>query len=78
MDKLKAEIRSTQIPRIQSLINGCLERQFGGIPYDHYNYYGVAFGIISTLADAEIISVEEYREFKMQLIDACGREHPNV
>lgn len=77
MNELKSAIRSIQLPRINSLINGSFERKLDGVPYDGY-YYGVAFGIITTLADAEIISLEEYRDLKQKLIDACGREHPHI
>ena len=77
MNELKSAIRSIQLPRINNLINGCFERKLDGVPYDGY-YYGVAFGIITTLADAEIISLEEYRDLKQKLIDACGREHPHI
>ncbi|WP_458737155.1 hypothetical protein [Pseudomonas chlororaphis] len=77
MNGLKNAIRGVQLPRIKSLINGCIERRLDGVPYDGY-FYGVAFGVISTLADAEVISLEEYRDLKQQLIEACGREHPHI
>ena len=77
MDELKSAIRNMQLPRLNSLINGCFERQSRKEPYDGY-YYGVAFGIITTLADSEIISLDEYRDLKRQLIEASGREHPHI
>lgn len=77
MKQLKDAIRNMQLPRVNSLIRGCFERQMDGVPYDGY-YHGVAFGIISTLADSDIISLEEYRDLKQQLTDACGREHPHI